>query len=217
MALRIVLVDDHEVVRQGLRHVLELGGGFEVVGEAGDGGEALDLVGRLSPDVVVMDVSMPGLNGIEGTRRILSAHPDCKIVALSMHSERRSVLGMLEAGASAYVLKDGAVRELDDAIRAVASGQSYLSPKVAGLVVREYRERPEGGDGQPACPLTLREREVLQLIAEGCSNKDAAAKLHLSPKTVETHRRSIMEKLDLHNVAQLTRYAIREGIVSPEA
>jgi len=215
MSLRIVLVDDHEVVRKGLRHVLELADSFEVVGEAGDGAEALDLVGRLKPAVVVMDVSMPGLNGIESTRRILALHPGCKVVALSMHSERQSVLGMLEAGASAYVLKDGAIRELDEAIRAVASGQSYLSPKVAGRVVREYRERPEG-EARATCPLTLREREVLQLIAEGCSNKDAAAKLHLSPKTVETHRRSIMEKLDLHNVAQLTRYAIREGIISPE-
>jgi DNA-binding NarL/FixJ family response regulator len=213
--MRILLADDHQMVREGLKGLLELVLGAEVVGEAGDGRTALDMARKLEPDIIVMDVGMPGLNGIEATRQILGDRPDTRVIALSMHSEKRFVLGMLDAGASGYVLKESAIDELTKAIETVAAGQTYLSPKIAATVVDALRMKGEPSDAtQPAASLTPREREVLQLIAEGQTTKEIAEGLHVSVKTVEAHRRGIMEKLDLHNVAQLTRYAIREGLSS---
>jgi DNA-binding NarL/FixJ family response regulator len=188
-----------------------------VVGESDNGRTAVDQVHELHPDVVVMDVGMPDLNGIEATRRILAEEPHCKIVGLSMHSDRRFLSEMLKAGATAYLLKDSAFEELAAAIRAVVAGQVYLSPRIANAVVEGYLHGASPGK-QPSAfaVLTSREREVLQLVAEGLATKQIATSLHVSVKTVETHRRQIMEKLDLHSVAELTKYAIREGLASVE-
>ena len=217
MAIHILLADDHQIVREGLRALVSAQEGMTVVGEASNGRTAVEQVRALHPDVVVMDVGMPDLNGIEATRRILAESPRCKIVGLSMHSDRRFLSEMLKAGATAYLLKDSAFEELSSAIRAVAAGQVYLSPRVADMVVEGYLHGAVPGK-QPSAfaVLTSREREVLQLVAEGLATKQIASTLHLSVKTVETHRRQIMEKLDMHSVAELTKYAIREGLASIE-
>jgi DNA-binding NarL/FixJ family response regulator len=211
-------------VREGLRSLLQDQPDLEVVGEAADGRQALELAAEHDPDVVVMDVAMPQLNGIEATRRLMSDSPGTKVVALSMHSDRRYVAEALKAGAAGYLLKDGAFDELVSAIRAVVANKVYLSPRVAGVVVDDYVRRLPDGDGaaEPrGAPgafqkLTPREREVLQLMAEGFSTKEIAARLHVSVKTVETHRRQLMEKLQLYSVAEVTKYAIREGLTSLE-
>lgn len=226
--MKVLLADDHRIVREGLRSLLESQPDLEVVAEASDGRQAVEMARDLSPDVVVMDVAMPQLNGIEATRQLANGGGGMKIVALSMHSDRRFVSEALKAGASGYVLKDGAFEELITAIRSVVSERVYLSPRVAGVVVEDYvRRLPDrGGDGahpgqQEQAPrrsafdtLTPREREVLQLMAEGYATKEVAHRLHVSVKTVETHRRQIMEKLDMHSVAELTKYAIREGLTA---
>jgi DNA-binding NarL/FixJ family response regulator len=210
VTIRILLADDHAMLRDGLRSVLSREGDFEVVGEAADGRGAIDLCRTLAPDVVVMDVGMPDLNGIEATRQIRAESPRSRVIALSTHSDRRYVLGMLEAGASAYLVKVSAYDELRQAVRAVAGGRMYLSPQIADLVVdARVAASPSQARKEPLAP---REREVLQLIAEGHSSREIARRLHISSHTVETHRRNIMQKLDLHSVADLTRYAIREGI-----
>ena len=231
--MKVLLADDHRIVREGLRSLLESQPDLEVVAEASDGRQAVEMARELGPDVVVMDVAMPQLNGIEATRQLASGDTDMKIVALSMHSDRRYVSEALKAGASGYVLKDGAFDELVSAIRAVISDRVYLSPRVAGVVVDDYVRRlpSRGSNGSGALPaaegapparrsafdaLTPREREVLQLMAEGYATKEVAHRLHVSVKTVETHRRQIMEKLDLHSVAELTKYAIREGLTTLE-
>ena len=218
MAIRVVLVDDHKIVRDGLRSMLAKVDGIEVVGEADDGRDALCVVDELSPDVVVMDIGMRDLNGIDATRELLAARPDAKVIALSMHSDQRYVSEMLAAGASGYLLKDGAFEELADAIRAVASGQRYLSPSVAGVVLDDYVRRMAGNSDtaaqQSTRGLSRREIEVLQLIGEGLSTKEIAAQLHLSVKTVETHRRQIMDKLGIYNIAGLIKYALREGLAT---
>ena len=218
MSIRILLADDHQIVREGLRALVTAQAGMTVVGESGNGRKAVEQVRELQPDVVVMDVGMPDLNGIEATRRILAENPRCKIVGLSMHSDRRFLSEMLKAGATAYLLKDSAFEELASAIRAVVAGQVYLSPRIADAVVEGYLHGTSPGK-QPSAfaVLTSREREVLQLVAEGLATKQIAQSLHVSVKTVETHRRQIMEKLDLHSVAELTKYAIREGLASIEA
>lgn len=215
MSIRILLADDHQIVREGLRALVSAQEGMTVVGESPNGRKAVEQVRELRPDVVVMDVAMPDLNGIEATRRILSENPRCRIVGLSMHSDRRFLSEMLKAGATAYLLKDSAFEELASAIRAVVAGQVYLSPRIADAVVEGYLHGTGLGK-QPSAfaVLTSREREVLQLVAEGLATKQIAASLHVSVKTVETHRRQIMEKLDLHSVAELTKYAIREGLAS---
>ena len=215
--MRILLADDHRIVRQGLRSLLEAEADFTVVAEADNGRAAIDLTDELAPDVVVMDVGMPELNGIEATRRIASRSPRVKVVALSMHSDRRFVAEMLKAGAAGYLLKDGAFEELVGAIRTVAAGRTYLSPRIADVVVEGYlRNNTTPAEPTAYARLSPREREVLQLLAEGKATKEAAAALHLSVKTVETHRRQIMEKLNMYSVAELTKYAIREGLTSLE-
>lgn len=213
MTIRIVLIDDHKIVCDGLRLVLQQQPGMEVVGVAHDGRSGVRLAEELRPDVVILDVAMPDLNGLEAARQLLERQPRLHIVALSMHSDRRYVAGMLEAGAQGYLLKDCAAEELATAIRTVVAGRVYLSPSVSGQVVEALRQRGPAAPG-PTAKLTAREREVLQLLAEGHATRRIAQRLHLSIKTVETHRRQLMEKLDLHSVADLTRYAIREGITS---
>jgi DNA-binding NarL/FixJ family response regulator len=216
MSIRIVLADDHKITRQGLRSLLEKESDMEVVAEAEQGRAAVQLVGELSPDIVIMDVSMPDLNGMEAARQIAAARPDVKVIALSMHSDSLFVTEMLRSGASGYLLKDCAFEELARAIRTVSQGKTYLSPSISGVVVDDYLHRLSKADTPGANVLSNREREVLQLLAEGKSTKQIALHLHISVKTVETHRRQIMEKLDIHSVAELTKYAIRQGFTSLE-
>ena len=217
MTIKILLADDHKITRQGLRSLLEKQPDMAVVAEAEDGRTAVQMVEKLSPDVVIMDVSMPDLNGIESTRQIISRNSKVKIIALSMHSDRLFVSEMLKSGACGYLLKDCAFEELARAIRAVVDGKTYLSPAISGVVVDDYLHRLSKTDSPNGQILTNREREVLQLMAEGKSTKQIALKLHISVKTVETHRRQIMDKLDIHTVAELTKYAIREGLTSLES
>jgi len=216
MKTRVILAEDHQLVRECLRAALEKESDIEVVDEARNGREAVSLASQKQPRVVVMDVVMPDLNGIEATRQILSASPNIKVLALSMHSDRRFVAGMLSAGASGYVLKDCAFEELAEAIRTVASDRTYLSPGIAGVVVEDYVKQLSSGGEQHISVLTPREREVAQLLAEGKSTKAVAVALHVSPKTIETHRRQLMEKLDIHSIAELTKFAIRAGLTSLE-
>ncbi|MFH1463593.1 MAG: response regulator transcription factor [Pseudomonadota bacterium] len=211
--MKILLVDDHRLFRDGLRPLLARQADMVVVGEAGDGREALALVGELAPDVVLMDVTMPGMDGLQATRAILAAHPTVRIVILTMHADRAFVAEALKAGAAGYLLKEAPFSDLVQALRAVRAGRIQLSPAVAELVVQDYvllarGELPAGS------PLSDREREVLQLVAGGLSTKEIAFQLGVSVKTVETHRKQIMDKLDLHSVADLTKYAIREGLTS---
>jgi len=211
---RVLLADDHKILRQGLRTLLEREKDIQIVGEADNGRSSVKLTGELAPDVVVMDVAMPDLNGIDATRRITEAEPRTRVLALSMHSDGRYVKGMLQAGARGYILKDCAAEELTHAIRTVMAGQVYVSPGVTGAIVNDYVRQLSAADG-PAT-LTPREREVLQLLAEGGSTANIAAGLHLSVKTIETHRKHIMDKLGLRSIAELTKYAIREGITTVE-
>lgn len=218
MPTRVLLADDHEILLGGLRSLLEREPGIEVVAEARDGLEAVALAHESRPDLAVMDVSMPGLNGIEATRRITSKQPRTRVLCLSSHADPVMVEAMLEAGAAGYLLKDNAVDELLRAIRVVAAGETYLSPRIAGGVVQGLLR---GGSGtapaSPVAQLTEREREVLQLVAEGHSNKQIAERLQVSAKTVGTHREHVMQKLDIHTVAGLTKFAIRHGLTSPDA
>jgi DNA-binding NarL/FixJ family response regulator len=216
VSLRILLVDDHALMREGLRSILEKESDIEVVGEAEDGRAALDLAARRSPDVIIMDLGMTNLNGIEATRQLVAANPRRKVIALSTYSDKRYVLAALRAGATGYVVKDEAGSELLRAIRAVSRAQVFLCPKVAGAVVEAYAGTIRGA-GAASTVLGGREREVLQLIAEGNTSKEIASKLHISAGTVDSHRRNIMKKLDLHSVAALTKYAIREGLTSAES
>jgi two-component system response regulator NreC len=215
--IRILLADDHKILRNGLRSLIENEPWMEVVGEAADGREALRLARKLAPDVIVMDVSMPGLNGVEAARQIASEVPKVKIIALSMYSDRRFVIGMLKTGASGYLLKDCAFEELNRAIRTVMANQTYLSPGITGIVVEDYVRQATENNRSASSLLTPREREVLQLLAEGRSVKQIASTLYISVKTVNTHRAQIMEKLNIHSIAELIKYAIREGLTSLEA
>ncbi len=215
-ARKVLLVDDHALVRAGMRALIQGFECFEVVGECGDGREALRLTRQLGPDIVVMDLSMPGLNGLEATARLNAEHPDVRVVVLSMHTAENYVLEALRAGASAYVIKDSAVEDLDRALSAVARGERYLSPAISQVVLLDYVRLLRGdpaGKATVAEPLTSRQREVLQLIAEGFSTREIAERLSLSVKTVETHRAQIMDRLRIRDVAGLTRYAIRAGII----
>ncbi len=214
MKIKILLADDHKIMRDGLKKLLEKHEQFQVVGEAEDGRGAVRLVRELKPDVVIMDVAMPDLNGIEATRQLIADRPDIKIVALSMHSERKFVTEMLKAGASAYLLKDCAFEELETAVRTVSRGNIYLSPAITGVVIENFVRNVPRPDKTVFSLLSDREREVLQLMAEGRSTKDIALQLNLSIKTVETHRNNIMGKLNIHSIAELTKYAIREGLTS---
>lgn len=215
MSIRILLADDHQIIRAGLRSLLEKEPGLTVIAEAETGREAVRLTLVQQPEVVVMDVAMPDLNGIEATRQIIAERPGIRVVALSMHADRRYVMEMLKAGASGYLLKDSAFEELVRAIRTVLANQTYLSPEIANLVVGDYvRQLQQNKDTSAFSVLTVREREVLQLLTEGSSTAQIAERLHLSVKTIETHRQNIMEKLGLRSIAELTKYAIREGLTS---
>lgn len=211
--VRVLLADDHTLVRAGLRKLLESIPSMEVVGEAGDGLELLELVEKLQPQMVLMDIAMPGLNGLEATGRLVKAWPGIRVLILSMHQNGEYVRQALRQGAAAYLLKDAAPLELELAIRAVLKGETYLSPAVSKGVVSDYVQRLRT-DEQPADALTPRQREVLQLIAEGQSTKEIARRLDLSIKTVETHRTQLMKQLDIHEIAGLVRFAIRTGLVS---
>jgi len=212
--ITILLVDDHRIMRAGLHALISEQEDMKVTGEAGDGREAVRLAARLKPQVIIMDLSMPGLNGIDATRQILSDNPAARIIALSMHTEQRLVTEMIRAGAAGYLLKDCAIDEVIEAIRTVAGNRSFLSRKISDLVLKDYALRlPEGGTSL-LDPLTQREREVLQLIAEGKRTREIADLLALSIKTIEHHRQQIMIKLNVESVAELTKVAIREGLTS---
>lgn len=213
--VRVVLADDHTLVRAGLRKLLESMPEVEVVGEASDGLALLALVEELQPQLVLMDIAMPGLNGLEATARLVRARPDARVLILSMHQSEEYVRQALRNGAVGYMLKDAAPLELDLALRAVLRGETYLSPAVSRGVVSDYVQRLRDDD-QPGNALTPRQREVLQLIAEGHSSKEIARRLDLSVKTVETHRSQLMKQLGIHEVAGLVRYAMRIGLISPD-
>lgn len=214
--IRILLVDDHLLIRASLRSLLAEFSGIEVVAEAGDGREAFDMVGQHQPDVVLMDISMAGLNGLEATRLIRKDFPHVQVIVLSMHAGERQVLQALRAGAGGYILKESAPRELELAIESVARGKLFLSPAISRQVIDAFLGQM-GGQADPLDQLTPRQREILQLIAEGHSSKQIAHRLDASVKTIESHRASLMERLDIHDIAGLVRYAIRQGLVSPEA
>jgi DNA-binding NarL/FixJ family response regulator len=213
--IRVLLADDHEVLRDGLVALIERQADMQIVATVGSGRSAVQLAGQLRPDVVVMDIAMPDLNGIDATRRLTSGPNPIKVLCLSMHKEQSLIGSMLRAGAAGYLVKNCAGRELVDAIRTVASGQTYLSPMIAGDVVQEFVcSRPDPSRSVYA-RLSEREREVLQLIAEGHNTKEIADRLHISEKTVAAHRLNVMKTLNIHTIAELTRYAIRQGIVEP--
>jgi DNA-binding NarL/FixJ family response regulator len=216
MSIRILLADDHKIMRDGLRTLLAQQADMEVVAEADNGRTAVALARELEPDVIIMDIGMPEMNGIEAARQIRRHQPAARVIALSMHSDRRFVAGMLGAEASGYLLKDCAFEELAHAIHTVMSGQVYVSPGIAKTVLEDYARALAGREAAEGPPLSPREREVLQLLAEGKSTKQIARALSLSVKTVETHRAQVMSKLGLHSVAELTKYAIREGLTSLE-
>lgn len=214
MSVTILLADDHKIVRDGLRNLLETQPDFRVISEAENGRATVRMVNTMRPDIVIMDIAMPELNGIEAARHILGDHPKTKIIALSMHSDKRFVGEMLKAGASGYLLKHCAFDELIVAIRAVLRNKTYLSPGITDVVIEKYVRHPGREDSSVFSLLSSREREVLQLLAEGRSTRQISEKLHVSVKTVEAHRTHVMTKLDIHNIAQLTKYAIREGLTS---
>lgn len=213
--LRVVLVEDHALVRAGIRSLLEKLPDLEVVAEAGDGRAALGLIAQHQPDVVLMDIKMAGLNGLEATARIMRDHPGMRVVILSMYANEEYVIQALRAGASGYLLKDAGTAELEVAVRAAARGETYLSPAISRRMIQDYLQLV-GGEGGALEQLTPRQREVLQLVAEGHSVKEMAQILQVSVKTVETHRAQLMERLDIYDVAGLVRYAIRVGIVAPD-
>ena len=214
-SIRILLADDHTVVRDGLRALLEKQTDMTVVAEAGDGRESVRLAEEHAPDVVVMDIAMPNMNGIEATRRILEQNPACAVVILSMHQDESYVLRSLKAGAKGYLLKDSLRGDVVDAIRTVSRGRSYLTRKVSRILQEDYvRQMERRGVEDSYDLLTSREREILQLVAEGKANKEVAAILNISLTTVETHRTHILQKLGLHSIPELILYAVRKGIIS---
>jgi two-component system NarL family response regulator len=212
MSIRILLVDDHQIVREGLRAILTAEESFQIVGEAENGRDAAAMARTLVPDVVIMDIGMPDLNGVEATRQVKAENSHVKVIALSMYADRGYVLGILEAGASGYVLKTGAYDELHRAVKAVTQGKTYLSPDVTQMVVDAQVRSPSQDGTSAQTSLGPREREIVQLLAEGHTSPQIARRMHISTRTVETHRRNIMKKLDLHSVAELTKYAIRKGL-----
>ena len=215
MNIRLVIADDHKIMREGLKSLVAKESDITVVGEAETGKATVSMVQKLSPNIVVMDIAMPDLNGIEATRKIIKTNPNVKVVALSAHSDQHFIREMMTAGASAYILKDTAYEELVRAIREVMKGKKYLSSDIARGVLDTYVKLSRPLSENPAfVVLTDRERETLQMIAEGKSTKEIAGNMEVSVKTIETHRRNIMEKLDMHSIAELTKYAIREGVTS---
>jgi DNA-binding NarL/FixJ family response regulator len=214
MGVKILLADDHKIMRDGLRSLIEKLPEMEVVAEAENGRTAVKQTRRFRPDVIVMDINMPDLNGIDATRQIVAEFPETKIIAFSMHTDHQFVAGALKAGVSGYLQKDSAFEELAQAIRTVVANQTYLSPKITGDVVKGYLEKLLVDESAAPAFLTAREREVVQLYAEGHKTKQIADRLNLSVKTVETHRRKTMEKLDITSIAELTKFAIREGLTT---
>ena len=214
--IRIILADDHQIVRQGLRILLEAEPDMQIVAEADNGRKVLKQSQELLPDIIIMDLSMPELNGIEATRQILSGAPEVKVIALSMHSDSLFVLNMIKSGASGYLLKDCALEELVKAIRAVVDDKTYLSPGVSDIVIRDFVTGWQTTNSSAFSVLSPREREVLQLMAEGRTTNQIADGLCVSVKTVEAHRKQVMTKLGIHSVAELTKYAIRQGLTSLE-
>jgi DNA-binding NarL/FixJ family response regulator len=214
MSIKVLIADDHQIMREGLRALLEKEIDIQVLGEAEDGRMIQRMARELHPDVIIMDVAMPDLNGIEATRQIVAELPGIKIIALSMHDDRRFVLNMLKAGAAGYMLKDCAFKELAKAIRVVMSHKTFLSPEVADIVVKDYLSTTQPTESSVFNLLSPREREVLQLLAEGKTSALIGERLHITVKTVETHRQQIMVKLNIRSVAELTKYAIREGLTS---
>lgn len=214
MAIKILIADDHKIVRDGLRQMLENQGGYEVAAEAENGRKALQLARKHHPDIVIMDISMPDLNGLDAARQLLAENSGIRVIALSMHSDKQYVDQMLTAGVKGYLLKDCAFEELNQALKVVMRGGVYLSADIAGLVVQDYVGLLHEKAPDPSAALTIREREVLQLIAEGRSTKVIAETLHISVKTVETHRKKLLEKLDVKSIAELTKIALREGLTT---
>jgi DNA-binding NarL/FixJ family response regulator len=214
MAVKVLIVDDHEIMREGMSALLHKYSEYEVVGQAADGRQALEMVSRLEPDIVIMDVGMPNLNGVDATKQLRSQHPNLKIMALSTHSDGSVVAKMIKAGASGYMLKESAFEELIEGLNTLLDGKTFLCNKISKVVFSEYvgmvtNPKAKNGDG-----LTNREREVLQLVAEGNTTREIAEVLKLSTKTIDSHREHIMEKLGIRNIAGLTKYAIREGLTS---
>ena len=217
MSVRIVLADDHRILREGLRSLIAQQADLELVGEAATGEEAVELARRTKPDVVIMDVVLAGMDGVEATRRIHAELRETRIIALSMHSDRRYVSEMLRAGASGYLVKDGAFEELNQAIRTVMAGRPYLSAVITGSLVEDFVRQTAAQEAPATSPLamlTAREMEVLRLLANGKRVKDIAALLNISVKTVESHRQNVMDKLEIHSTIELTRYALREGLAT---
>jgi len=211
MSVKIIIADDHKIMRDGLRTLLEKEKGLEVIAEAKNGRETIQLAEQLRPDIIIMDISMDDLNGMDATRIIVGKEWGCRVIALSMHADKRFVAGMFEAGAMGYLLKDCAFDELIQAIRQVMRGRTYLCSMISGVVIRDYIQRMRKSEPSLLSP---REKETLQLLAEGSTTKRIAGQLRVSVKTVETHRQHIMEKLNIFSIAELTKYAIKEGITS---
>jgi two-component system response regulator NreC len=216
VSIRILLADDHKIVREGLRALLNKKPDFEVIAEAENGRMALQVAREVMPDVIIMDLTMPDLNGIEATRQLIAALPDVKVIALSMHSDNRLVVGMLDAGAVGYLLKDCAFEELENAIHNVVANQIYLSPKITRDFIEYHVRNSLLAQSSAFSVLTARERQILQLLAEGKNTKQMAASFKVSIKTVEAHRKHIMKKLNIHSVSGLTKYALREGLTGLE-
>ncbi len=213
--IRILLADDHTILRKGLRLLLERESEFAVISEASNGREAVDAVGRDTPDVVIMDIAMPSMNGIEATKRISQDYPKTAVIILSVHSDEAYVLRALKSGARGYLLKDSAEIDLIQAVRAVAAGKAYFSPAVSKILADDYvRQMREQGTEDPYDLLTARERELLQLIAELKATKDIAELLGLSPHTIDTHRSNLMQKLNIHSIPEVILYAVRRGVIS---
>jgi two-component system, NarL family, response regulator NreC len=215
-SIRVVLVDDHALVRQGFRRILEDEADIQVVGEAGDGGEALTVVRTTQPDVVVLDMAMPEMNGLQVTREILKHQPAARILVLSMYSDEQYVRNAIDAGAHGYMLKGAHSGDMVRAVRAVAAGQQYVSPELSGVLIRAWQAKSAQTETDPYDRLTQREKQVLQLIAQGKSNKEIAVLLDLSVNTVAVHRANLMNTLQLHKAAELVLYAVKKGLVIPE-
>lgn len=215
--IKVLIADDHEIVRSGVRMLIDVESDMSVVGEAADGNEAVTMAKQLRPDVVVMDISMPDLTGIEATKAMQASSPEVHVVGLTMHSDERYFFELLKAGASGYVVKGGAPHELIDAIRAAAQGKAYIHPSLAGKLISGYVQQSASSGGSAATgSLTEREQEILQLIAGGLTSRQIADKLIISINTVERHRSNIMTKLDLHNKAELVKYAFQKGLITPD-
>jgi DNA-binding NarL/FixJ family response regulator len=216
MGIKIILADDHAMLRHGLSKSLQNEKDMEVIAQAKDGRTTVELAKELSPNIVIMDIGMPDLNGIEATRQIVKENPKVKIIALSMHSSKNFIIEMFKAGASGYLLKDCEFDELVNAIRLVMNNKTYISPAISDVVVDNYMRQPDNAKDSAFSILSQREREVLQLLTEGKATKQIGKRLHISAKTVEVHRLNLMNKLKIDNIAQLTKYAVQEGLTRPE-